>query len=64
MRLFCVEKGQHDVAAVALKLKLPSIELLLATNDETPEQETVKHVKDVWRVLKEISRLYFFPWDQ
>ena len=34
----CIKKGQHDVAAVALKLKPPKIELFLATNDETPSK--------------------------
>lgn len=43
---------------IALKLKPPKIELLLATNDETPEPET-KHITDVWRILKELSHLHF-----
>ena len=60
----CVKKGQHDVAAVALKLKLPKIELFLATNDEAPKQETVKHLKDVWRILKELSDLHFHGADE
>ena len=60
----CVKKDQHDVAAVALKLKLPKIELFLATNDETPEQETVKHLKDVWQILKELSDLHFHGSDE
>ena len=60
----CVKKGQHDAAAVALKLKLPKIELFLATDDEIPEQETVKHLKDVWRILKELSNLHFHGTDE
>ena len=57
----CIKKEQHDVTAVALKLKLKThkIQLFLATNDETPNQETVKHLKDVWRILKKLSDLYF-----
>ena len=55
----CVKGGQHDVAAVALKLELPRVELFLATNDETPEQETIKHIQDVWRILKDLSHSRF-----
>ena len=60
----CVKKGQHDAAAVALKLKLPKIELFLATNDKTPKQETVEHLKDVWRILEELSHLHFHGVDE
>ena len=55
----CVKGGQHDVAAVALKLELPRVELFLATNDETPEQDTIKHIQDVWRILKDLSHSRF-----
>ena len=40
----CIKKEQHGVAVAALMLKPAKIELFLATNDETPEQETVKHL--------------------
>ena len=62
--VICVKEGQHDAAAVALKLELPKIELFLATNDETPEQETIKHIQDVWRILKELSHSRFRGTDE
>ena len=45
-------------------VKTHKIELFLATNDETPDQETVKHLKDVWRILKKLSDLYFLGTDE
>jgi hypothetical protein len=51
----CVHNPMHDVVAIGLRLQLPTAQLLVATNDETPDTATMKHLNEIWCLLKKIS---------
>jgi hypothetical protein len=51
----CVQNPKHDVIAIGLRLHLPAIQLLVATNDETPDTATIQHLNEIWSLLKKIS---------
>jgi hypothetical protein len=55
----CVHNSKHDVVAVGLRLSLPEVQLLVATNDKTPDRDTIKHLKEVWHALNKISDEHF-----
>jgi len=51
----CVKEGVSNVAAVALKMHSPVIEIIVATNDETPMEGTIEHIRNVLQLLQNIS---------
>ncbi|KAF8245446.1 hypothetical protein K440DRAFT_687595 [Wilcoxina mikolae CBS 423.85] len=55
----CVKEGGSNVVAVALKMRSPVIELTVATNYETPKEETIEHMRDVLQLLQNISNQRF-----
>jgi hypothetical protein len=55
----CVEVPDEDVVAIGMRLRLPNIQLLVATNDVTPKDTTIQHVNELWNLLKQISDRYF-----
>jgi hypothetical protein len=40
-------------------LRLPKVQLLVATNEVTPNETTVKHIEEIWSLLKQISDRHF-----
>jgi hypothetical protein len=56
----CVHDPCEDVVAIGLRLNLPDVQLLIATNDVKPNETTLTHIKEIWSLLKQISDLHFF----
>jgi hypothetical protein len=44
----CFHNPIHEVVAVGLRLQLPTAQLFVATNDETPDTATMKHLNESW----------------
>jgi hypothetical protein len=55
----CVEDPNEDVVAIGLRLHLPNVQLLVATNDVTPKDTTIQHINELWNLLKQISDRHF-----
>jgi hypothetical protein len=55
----CVQDPSNDVVAIGLRLNLPNIQLLVATNDVEPNETTLTHIKKIWSLLKQISDSHF-----
>jgi len=51
----CVKEGGSNVAAVALKMRSPVIEIIVATNNETPKEDTIEYIRNVLHLLQNIS---------
>jgi hypothetical protein len=51
----CVKEGVSNVAAIAIKMHSPVIEIIVATNDETPKEDTIEHIRNVLQLLQNIS---------
>jgi hypothetical protein len=55
----CVQDPNEDVIAIGLRLQLPKVQLLVATNDVTPKDTTIQHINEIWHLLKQISDRHF-----
>jgi hypothetical protein len=55
----CVQDPRKDVVAIGLRLNLPNVQLLVATNDVKPNETTLKHIEKIWSLLKQISDSHF-----
>jgi hypothetical protein len=55
----CVQDPRNDVVAIGLRLNLPNVQLLVATNDVEPNDTTLTHIKKIWSLLKQISDSHF-----
>jgi hypothetical protein len=55
----CVEDPNEDVVAIGLRLHLPKVQLLVATNDVIPKDTTIQHINELWALLQKISDRHF-----
>lgn len=53
----CISEASSSVVAVALKLSLPTILFIFASNDENKNPSIAEHLTKVWNLLKGISDL-------
>jgi hypothetical protein len=51
----CAKEGVSNVAAVALKMHSPVIEIIVATNDETSKEDIIEYIRNVLQLLQNIS---------
>jgi hypothetical protein len=54
-----VKNPTADVVAIGLRVRLPTVQLVVATNDQTPTAATIQHIQKIWDLLKEISAEHF-----
>jgi hypothetical protein len=53
----CIREAKSSVVAVALKLSLPTVQFIIASDDESKTPAIANHLTDVWNFLKAISDL-------
>jgi hypothetical protein len=53
----CISEASSSVVAVVLKLSLPTILFIVASNDENKNPSIAEHLTKVWNLLKGISDL-------
>jgi hypothetical protein len=54
-----VKDPKADVVAIGLRVRLPTVQLIVATNDQTPTDATIQHIQKIWDLLKEFSAEHF-----
>ena len=51
----CVRKPSSDVIAIACRFHKRNTELIIASNNGPPPSSTLKHLENLWYILREIS---------
>lgn len=52
---FCARKLSSDVIAIACRFHKRNTELIIASNNGPPPSSTLKHLENLWYILREIS---------